>query len=45
MRPRIKLMGIVAGLATGTILGSPAGAEDLGEAATNPVSNPIQFRL
>jgi len=45
MKIGMKNMAMVAGLATGIILGTAASAEDLGAAATNPVSNLVQFRL
>ena len=45
MKIGMKNMAMVAGMATGLILGTAASAEDLGAAATNPVSNLVQFRL
>ena len=45
MRASIKHITAVIGLAAGLGLGQIAQAADLGEAATNPVSNLVQFRL
>ena len=44
MRVRIRNTAALVGLAIGLSFGPQASA-DLGEAATNPVSNLVQFRL
>jgi len=45
MKDIIKLFAMAAGLAGGLAFAGGASAEDLGAAATNPVSNLVQFRL
>jgi len=45
MKTMVKVLLMAAGLAGCIVLGNAANADDLGEAATNPVSNLVQFRL
>ena len=45
MKHGIKAWAITTSLVGGVVYGPTVVADDLGEAATNPVSNLIQFRL